>query len=79
MASEFIKLICVKTCNRKTMSEDHHFIAGEIYYLRGSWVYDKDKKIMIAFRWQKFYMYIEEYFKIMADYREERINEILND
>jgi len=76
--TEFIKLVCVKTCCSKTMTKDYHFIENEIYYMRGACLYDKDKKIMIDINLKILPPNRNTYFKIFAEIRDKRINEILN-
>lgn len=68
-----IKIICIKPCSMTTMTIVSNFIKDEFYFLNGKAIYSEEQ-IFIGYINEAVIM---EYFMLMTDFRDDRINEIL--
>ena len=68
-----IKIICTKPCRMTTMTVVTNFEKDEMYFLEDRAIYTQEK-VFIGYINENV---IEGYFRLMSDYRDERINEIL--
>jgi len=68
-----VKIICIKKCRMTTMGIVTNFSKDDLFFLKDRAIYNQDK-VFIGYINEKV---IAEYFRLMSDFRNERINEIL--